>query len=75
MAYVVRVTADELYGFGEHEAAEERTRLAAAHAYEDGRAQADARRVVSGLGGLNGRQQEALVSEIAATIQRVREQD
>jgi hypothetical protein len=75
MAYVVRVTADELHGFGEHEAAEERHRLTASHAREDGQAQAEARKMVSGVAGLTGRQQDALISEIASTLRRVREQD
>jgi hypothetical protein len=75
MAYVVRVTADELHGFGEHEAAEERTRIAAMYAREDGEALAEARRMVSAVGGLNGRQQEALISDVAQSIRRVREQD
>jgi hypothetical protein len=75
MAYVVRVTADELHGFGEHEAAEERTRIAATYAREDGEALAEARRMVSAVGGLNGRQQEALISDVAQSIRRVREQD
>lgn len=75
MAYVVRVTADELHGFGHQDAAGELIRLTAAHAREDGQAQADARRLVSAVGGLTGRQQEALISEVAQSLRRVREQD
>jgi hypothetical protein len=75
MAYVVRVTAAQLNGVGEHEAADELIRLTAQYAREDGEAQAEARRMVSAVAGLNGRQQEALISEVASSIRRVREQD
>lgn len=75
MAYVVRVTAAQLNGVGEHEAADELLRLTAQYAREDGEAQAEARRMVSAVGGLNKRQQEALISEVASSILRVREQD
>lgn len=74
MAYVVRVTAPQLNGLGQHEAADELIRLTAAYAREDGDAQAEARRMVADVSGLTKGQQDALISEIASTLRRVREQ-
>jgi hypothetical protein len=74
MAYAVGVLPAELHAHGCHDAADELLALTSDQARGDGQVLAEAAQAAGVIRGLNARQRQALESEIAADLRRIREQ-